>query len=134
MANKTYRGSCLCGSVGYEIQVESIQASHCHCSMCRKAHGAAYATWGSVPSEDFRWTQGEDLVSANQSSQGLSRYFCSRCGSQLGGANKTVDSFGFTVGTLEDDAPVEIVNHIFVGSKAPWHEISDGLPQLEEYE
>ncbi len=135
MAKKAYQGSCLCGAVGYEVQAESIRATHCHCSMCRKAHGAAYATWGDVPAANFRWTQGEDLLIENKSSQELSRFFCSRCGAQLAGVNKTTpEVFNFTIGTLEDGAPVELANHIFVGFKAPWHKITDSLPQLQEYE
>ena len=47
------RGSCLCGSVRYEVRGLLEPASHCHCSMCRKAHGAAFGSYARVQRNDF---------------------------------------------------------------------------------
>jgi hypothetical protein len=77
------RGSCLCGGVRYEITGALRGALNCHCSMCRKAHGAAFRSRASVRASDFRWTQGAELVTFYESSPGTHRGFCRVCGSPL---------------------------------------------------
>ena len=37
------------------------------------------------------------------------------------------------MGTLIDTPAIRPTAHIFVGSKAPWHEITDDLPQYQEF-
>jgi hypothetical protein len=73
-------GSCLCGGVRFEITGPLDRATHCHCSMCRKAHGAAFGSYGGLQVRDFRWTSGEELVAAYRSSPEVTRTFCKRCG------------------------------------------------------
>lgn len=57
-------GSCLCGSGAYEVDAPAGPIVHCHCETCRKTHGSAFSSVSSVPRESFRWTRGEDLLSA----------------------------------------------------------------------
>lgn len=125
-------GSCLCGAVRYEITGSFKAIGHCHCSICRKSHGAAFATWGIIDPDQFRWTAGEALLQGHESSPGALRCFCSRCGSPLvctfhGAVGEVV------VGTLDDDPGARPSEHIFVDSKAPWHEITDALPQHADW-
>ena len=125
-------GSCLCGAVRYEITGPFKAAGHCHCSMCRKSHGAAFATWAHVNPDQFRWTAGMEFVARYESSPGKERCFCKKCGSPLG----LSDSGKITevvLGTVDGDPGVRPGEHIFVGSKAPWYEIVDALPQYEEW-
>lgn len=124
-------GACLCGAVRYEIDGQLLDGGNCHCSMCRKAHGAAFATYASFGPESFRWVNGEDLVSYYDSSPNESRMFCRVCGSTLG-ATEDGRIGSITLGTVEGDPGIRPRSHIFVGSKAPWHEITDALPQFEE--
>lgn len=128
----TITGSCLCGSVRYAITGPFRAMGHCHCSICRKSHGAAFATWGIIGPDQFRWTAGQALLQAYESSPGQQRVFCRRCGSPLisahGGAVGEV-----AVGTIDGDPGSRPGAHIFVGSKAPWHEIADALPQFVEW-
>ena len=124
-------GACLCGGVRYEIDGQLLDAGNCHCSMCRKAHGAAFATYANVNSSEFRWTCGEELVSSYECSPNASRIFCRICGSTLGATeNGQIDSV--TLGTVDGDPGIRPRSHIFVGSKAAWHDISGPLPQFEE--
>lgn len=129
----TVRGSCLCGGVRYEVSGELSRVSHCHCSMCRKAHGAAFGTYATVEAGGFQWLQGQGLVKTYRSSPGVSRTFCGECGSTLqfivDGDPPKID---ITLGTLDGDAGIRPGYHIFVGSKAPWFEITDGLPQYPQ--
>src|SRR3712207_3652800 len=71
-------GSCLCGSVRYEITGSLKVVGHCHCPMCRKSNGAAFATWGILDPEQFRWTSGVEFVQGYESSPGRERCFWTR--------------------------------------------------------
>ena len=126
------KGSCLCGDVTYEVSAPLQVIGNCHCSRCTKAHGAAFATWGIINPGDFRWTAGEDCVQGYESSPGHTRYFCGNCGAPLA-ASHDGDVGEVAVGTLDGDPGARPSVHIFVGSKAPWHEIADSLPQHEEW-
>ena len=128
----TLRGSCLCGGVAYEIEGALSQALYCHCSMCRKAHGSAFRPRAKVASRDFRFTRGEALVRWFESSPGTQRGFCSVCGSPLlSRFDADPSSLGLPLGALDDDPLVRPALHVFVGSRAPWHTITDALPQFD---
>jgi hypothetical protein len=101
------KGSCLCGAVRYEIRGEIGRIVNCHCSMCRKAHGAGFGSWSQVKSADFTSLQYIDLPKPER--------------------------FFLAVGTLDDDPGVRPAMHIFTGSKAPWLDIADRLPQHEDW-
>jgi hypothetical protein len=77
------RGSCLCGDVRFEIVWRPQSGSHCHCSMCRKAHGAAFGTYAAAKAAEFRFVSGEDRITRYRSSAEVVRAFCARCGSTL---------------------------------------------------
>ena len=127
------RGSCLCGDVRFEISGLLKGASHCHCSMCRKAHGAAFGTYAAAKAADFRFVCGEDRITRYLSSAGIVRTFCARCGSTLQFVSeKNPGKVEVALGTLDDDPGIHVLRHIFVASKAPWFEITDGLPQHAE--
>jgi hypothetical protein len=127
------KGSCLCGGAQYEINGDIKLMANCHCSMCRKHHGAAFVTFVGVNTADFRWLKGEDLLERYQTSPGHVRAFCRVCGSSLPDPDPGATDFYLPAGTLDDDPGARLAGHIFVGSKAPWVEINDGLPQFDEY-
>jgi hypothetical protein len=127
------RGGCLCGSIRYELRGPVGRVNNCHCKMCRKAHGAAFATYGHVKSEDFVLLSGKDVVRSYQSSPPVTRTFCKKCGSTLQFiVTERPEVFGLALGTLDDDPGVQPSKHIFVESKAPWFDIRDDLPQHAE--
>jgi hypothetical protein len=126
------RGSCLCGGVRYEITGALTGALNCHCSMCRKAHGAAFRSRARVAAKDFRWVEGEDLVTYYESSPGNHRGFCRVCGTALlSRFDQDASQYGLPLGALDDDPGVKPQMHVFVASKAPWFEITDQLPQFD---
>lgn len=131
MTEPVHRGSCLCGGVRYETTAPLQAASHCHCSMCRKAHGAAFGSYASVRRERHRFVQGQALVRTYQSSAQVTRTFCSVCGSPLlwhsEGAH--ADWVAVPLGTLDTPYDTPPQKHIYVDSKAPWVVIGDGYPQ-----
>jgi hypothetical protein len=127
------RGSCLCGGVRYEISGPLSYPLNCHCSMCRKAHGAAFRSRARVKADDFRWTQGAELVTYYESSPGNHRGFCRVCGSPLlSRFDNDPRSYGLPLGALDDDPGIKPGFHVFVASKAPWYDITDELPQFAE--
>jgi hypothetical protein len=114
----------------YEIEGQLTDVENCHCSMCRRFHGAAFATYAKIGVEHFRWLAGQDLLAVYETSPGIGWAFCSICGSSLGLPERGKLS-EITLGTLDSDPGVRPSKHIFVGSKAAWHEITDSLPQHE---
>lgn len=126
-------GSCLCGDVAFAINGAVDQMANCHCSMCRKFHGAAFATFGVVAPSDFEWLRGEDNVIHYQSSSRGWRNFCPRCGSAVPACPPGGPFALIPMGNVEDDPHTAPSLHFFVASKAPWHRIADALPQHEEY-
>lgn len=134
------KGSCLCGGVAYEITGPLGSAANCHCSMCRKQHGAAFRSRAGVEASNFHWIRGEALVTFDESSPGTHRGFCSVCGSPVanriagpafsgGGAAR----IGIQLGGLDDDPGVTPGVHVFVADKAPWFIITDDLPQFAQF-
>ena len=125
-------GSCLCGQIAFQVAGPLSDPLNCHCTMCRKAHGAAFRSRAAIMSADFRWLQGERLVKRYESSRGECRTFCSHCGSNLiTEFDSNRDVLGLPLGVLDDDPGVRPESHVFVGSKAPWFKITDDLPQWQ---
>lgn len=126
-------GSCLCGTVRYEIDGPFDMMVHCHCSMCRKEHGAQFATFAAAPLDGFRWISGQDNITAYQSSEHGQRCFCRTCGSPTPTLLPQQGMVVAPAGGLEGDPGIRPQMHIFTGSKAPGYTITDGLPQYETY-
>jgi hypothetical protein len=127
------RGSCLCGGVQFEVRGPVTELSNCHCSRCRKAYGSAFGAIAVVAREHFVYVAGEELIVAFQSSDRVNRYFCRRCGSPLPIREDWDPLVGIPAGLLDDDPGCKPTSHIFVGSKAPWWDITDSAPQYEEW-
>ncbi len=126
------KGSCLCGKICYQVSGPLGPAIYCHCSQCRKASGSSFTTNASVAVDHFRITHGAELLREYESSPGVRRCFCGECGSPIiKRAESSPDSIRLRLGTLDGDPGAKPVAHIFVGSKAPWTELTDGLPQHE---
>ena len=125
------RGICLCGEVSWEVEGPYVWASHCHCSRCRKTHGAAFATYVAASADGFRM-RGEENVVNFESSPGFFRCFCGRCGSVVPGPPFEGQVF-VPAGNFEDDPEVRPLAHIFVASKAPWYDIRGDLQQFDTY-
>jgi len=129
-----YFGKCLCESVVYEISGELGPVFNCHCSKCRRWHGAPYRTRASIRKNQFVWIKGENNLSSFNSSENVSRYFCKTCGSPLVSSYKdNPDIFGLALGQLEGLNELTAIAHIHVDSKASWYEIKDGLPQYPKW-
>lgn len=128
------RGSCLCGTVRYEVVGPVHDVHHCHCGMCRKSHGGGFSTFARLNAADFHFVAGAEQVRGYRSSPPMERGFCAVCGSRLTFRfDGMPEAVWIAVGTFDDDCGVRAESHAFVASKAPWDEISDDLKQYREY-
>jgi hypothetical protein len=125
-----HSGSCLCGRVRYELSQEPMLLANCHCSICRKSHGAAFVTHAVVPEAAFRVVQGAEHLTGYVSSPGYLRQFCTTCGSRLFETTPR-GIVAVSAGGLDTAPAARPSLHFFVASKAPWFEIADDLPQHE---
>ena len=112
-------GECFCGEIKYEVNGTLRDARSCHCSRCRKAFSSQASAYALVEPETFKWLSGEALHTFYVSSHGFGLKFCSKCGSTL-------------CGIYNGDPRIELGRHIYVGSKASWEVIPEGVPQYLE--
>jgi hypothetical protein len=138
------RGRCLCGGISFEIDGPLTAPMNCHCSQCRRQHGAAFRSRVRVAAKDVRFLSGEHLLKFYESPRGYQRGFCRDCGSPIlnrAGPNWKASAdfpdppapqYGVPLAIL-DDPPARPALHCFVASKAPWFEITDDLPQYPAY-
>ncbi len=126
-------GRCLCGALRYQIDGPFVDMLHCHCSMCRKHHGTPFATWAAAPIAGFRWLsdtiEPRDLPLLGARPPGVLPQLRLRRPDGRGELGMVIAP----AGNLEGDPGIRPTKHMFVGSKAGWYEITDDLPQHEEY-
>lgn len=123
-------GRCACEKVQYQVDGKLVDFCHCHCSICRRLHGAAFASWGGVARADFSYTAGEDETKRYAFSENADSIFCDHCGSTLFVDFKPEQNmFYIALGTVEGNPDCPPGFHQFVGSKAAWFDIHDDMPQ-----
>ena len=124
-------GECFCGEVKYQVDGKLRDVRSCHCSRCRKAFSSQASAYALVEPQEFKWLSGEDLLTSYVGRHGFGLRFCSQCGSTICGIiNGTIH--GVTLGCVNDDPEIELGKHIYVGSKAKWEVIPEGVPQYKE--
>ena len=130
-ADRMLAGKCRCGAVRYEVSDAFLYAMNCHCSECRAATGSAFKAFAGIEREKLAITQGADDVAVFGKEE-LNDTRCSACGSFLFSVVRDGAFVHVAMGSLVDAPTIRPTKHIFVGSKAPWFEITDDLPQLDE--
>jgi hypothetical protein len=129
---KYLTGSCLCQKVKIRVPDRFDYVGNCHCSECRKFSGSAFATAAGVGFDDFEITQGAEHIAYYHKTEDTDLGFCRHCGSSLFSRKSATKKYNIRLGIL-DEAPTQKPGfHIFVGSKAPWYDITDDLPQFDE--
>ncbi len=125
-------GSCLCGTVRFEIGLPGLFCAHCHCTMCQRAHGAGWVTWTAAPYDRFRVVAGEDRLVRYRSSEHGTRTFCGACGSTLFcESTNHPDWIDVVVANLQGDLGLAPQAHFYFDDRAPWTVVpDDGLPRF----
>ena len=124
-------GKCECGAVRYRVEDAFRYAMNCHCSRCRAATGSAFKAFAGIEREKLELTDGADRLLIHGEPE-LNDTRCSVCGSLLYSVVRDGAYVHVALGSLVDAPTIRPTKHIFVGSKAPWFEITDDLPQFDE--
>jgi hypothetical protein len=128
---KKLKGQCLCGAVRFTVGDAFRYALNCHCSQCRRATGAAYKPFAGIERSKLKLVAGARRLLK----YGEARNFdarCGDCGSFLYSVVRDGKYVHVNFGALSDAPSIRPTAHIYVGSKAPWHAITDDLPQYEK--
>jgi hypothetical protein len=123
-----HQGSCLCGAVKYRVSTELKAVTHCHCRQCQKTHGAAFATYASAPKSALSVIANAASLKGYESSLGVTRQFCSNCGSSLFWSDsKGIFSEWVSIAICTLDTPLMVnkQKHSFIESKACWYAIKN---------
>jgi len=134
MQHKTTKGSCLCGSVSYQLSGPIKVFQYCHCSRCQKSTGSAHAANIIIDPVHFQWLSGEVLVGRYELEEAkyFATSFCKKCGSSLPWLTKTGQAVVIPAGTLDADPEVRPRHNIYCKDKAPWYIAVGELEQYEE--
>ncbi len=126
-------GGCMCGAVRYETAGESFKVIHCHCQSCRKHNGASVATLAGFNADQVKFSG--DGRKIYESSPGVGRAFCGKCGTPLtwegdGGDRGPIVIF-FHISTFDTPEVLVPTVHSFYRERIPWMDIADNLPRYE---
>jgi hypothetical protein len=125
-------GECECGATRYRVEDAFLYAANCHCSNCRASTGSAFKPFAGIEREKLEVVEGADtLLVWGEPDANHTR--CGACGSLLYSVVSAGARVHVALGSLVDEPSIRPSGHIFVGSKAPWFEITDDLPQADEY-
>ncbi len=135
MIAESLTGSCLCGSVRFEVRPPFSAFRYCHCSRCQKASGSAHAANAFVPVAQFAWREGEALIKRYDlpSAQRFSVWFCTQCGSRVPHRVRGRDDMLIPAGLLDQAPAQRPENSIFWGSRAQWYVAPAEHPCHEQY-
>lgn len=130
-ASAAVTGACLCGAIRFRVEPPTLFCAHCHCSMCRRSAGAAYATWFGIVRERLTLLSGADALRRYRSSEHGTRSFCGRCGSSLFcESERHPEHVDVTLGSLDGPLDRAPAFHVYFDSRASWADVRDDLPRL----
>jgi hypothetical protein len=130
--DQVLNGGCFCGDLRYEIRGPSVWSSICYCASCTRITGALAVAWTGIEKSRFRIVKGE--LRHIQSTPGIWRGFCPRCGTALTyrkdpevvkGAR---DDVYITTRSLDDPGAYPPEDHVFYGERVSWFEVNDERP------
>lgn len=130
-AGSATRGACLCGAVTVQARLPTLWVAHCHCSMCRRAHGAGFVTWAGFPAAACTIGDSDGELVWHLSSPGAERGFCGRCGSSLFfRSERWPGELHIALGVLDTPLDRDPQAHVFWSSHVAWSGVADdGLPR-----
>lgn len=115
------RGSCLCQAVKFRAALPSLWCAHCHCTRCRRAHGAAFVTWVGFSREGFEVEAGRELLKTYTTSAGAERSFCTSCGSTLTfSSDRWPGEIHVVLANLDDPIDRAPEGHAYKDNRVEW--------------
>lgn len=130
MTPDTASGACLCGAVRFTVALPSKWVAHCHCTYCRRAHGAPFVTWAGFADDRVAIEDAGHALRWYTSSPGAARGACSICGSPMFFRSERWPGEMHVARALIDGAlDRDPSAHVFFETHVPWLSVNDGLPQ-----
>ncbi|MEE8527959.1 MAG: GFA family protein [Gammaproteobacteria bacterium] len=127
-SNPSVSGSCLCGAVRFELELPAKWCAHCHCTMCQRAHGAAFVTWVGVDEAVLRLDDNSDCLSWFSSSDNAERGFCGRCGSTLFfKSQRWPGEIHVVRSNIVGNIDPEPQAHVYYDTHVSWFDVEDNL-------
>jgi len=127
---EVHTGGCACDAVRYRVEGDMRPVVACHCSQCRKAF-TNYGAFSAARRGDLSIENMEE-VTWFESSPGVRRGFCRRCGGALFWDRAGNDFVSLSAGSLDQPSGLRQVRHIFMDDKADFYEIGDGLEKFPQ--
>lgn len=128
-----HSGSCLCGSIKYEITGDFENFFFCHCKYCRKDTGSAHAANLFSSTATLKWVKGEEKVQAyNHNNSGHIKSFCPICSSALPNLQMEGKLLVVPAGSLDTDIKIIPTGHIYLNEKANWDHNLEKIPHFQE--
>ena len=128
-------GHCRCGSIRFQVTSAPILTEFCHCESCRRSAGAPLMAWAGFRRSAFSFEQGEPV--SHESSPGVIRTFCGRCGTSLTLADERfAEDIYIATAAFDDPVNTDAVTpgvHIWRSERLPWVETTDGLPRFSGF-
>lgn len=125
-------GSCLCGTVQFEISGDFDAFFLCHCSRCRKNSGSAHGANLFASNASIAWRSGEaNIASYRVPDTRHERSFCKSCGSALPGVRMGGALLVVPAGSLDGPVNIRPTAHISCASRADWDVDLPDIPHLD---
>ncbi|MDP6755519.1 MAG: GFA family protein [Candidatus Marinimicrobia bacterium] len=126
-------GSCLCGNVQFSISTPVKWCGHCHCTRCRRSHGAGFVTWVGIEKGNFSVTKGGNKIKWYHSSKKSQYGFCTNCGSSvLFKSAKWKNEIHITLGNIEENHSIVPTTHGYYDTHVDWAPIDDNLKKITD--
>ena len=130
--SSTVNGSCLCGAVRFTAELPSKWCAHCHCSLCRKAHGAGYVTWVGFEQDQVNIDNDATQLQWYESSAGAQRGFCQQCGSTMFfKSERWAGELHIAAGCLDGQLDRQPDTNAFFDAHVGWMPIDHSLRQID---
>ena len=125
--SELYSGRCLCGAVRFEAKGKPKWVKWCHCESCRRHSGAPASVFASFENDTVTVTDG--VIAKFNSSPGVQRGYCEKCGSTLTcGNDRLPTETHYYVGAFERAAELTPTGEFFTGERLPWVNLHEGAP------
>lgn len=125
-----YSGGCFCGQVRFTAKGQPSGVSTCHCHSCQRAAGADSVVWAGFPIDAVAWTGA--TPTKFESSSGVERSFCPRCGTSLTYQNEA-DSIDITLVCLDDPEVLTPAKEIWLDHRRSWNPRDKSIPGYREF-
>jgi len=127
-------GSCQCGAITFEAEIDPKQVNICHCTDCQAFSGSAFRIGVAAPAKDFKLLSGEPKAYVKTAESGAKRaqYFCPTCGTHLyatAADPKEAKVYRIRLGAIRQRQELRPSSQIWCRSELPWVRDLNSIPR-----